>query len=537
MILRLTFTPVTRALIALILLAGCVPSVAIPTMAVLPTQPPATPAAVETRLPATATDVPALPTLTAIPTIVPTLDPEAVSFDDVTASYASRRVTFLAYLTPRAALLTEATLSYTFPSTGQTQEWRAALPVQRLGEPLSQPLRYTIGVDQMPPGEDTIRYHWRLTTAEGAIVGPEATFRITEAISAERRDDLPIMPAEMRFESEFPERAVFTVTFQPDPPINNARFYLTQNRGIVLHNYAVHVPTQAAGEPLTLRFTWNDQLSPQIPWQQFEWWWVVTDRMGRQWRTEHRFDEYADNRFHRWTRTPTRHAVLFTYDQPRLAIDVLAEATDSSIERLERAFGYRLIYRPHIVVYNQQRDFEAWAPPGTSERFVGMASGEWGGAVVTIYDSLAYTGRAIIQHELVHLFQFQSIRERVPVWWMEGSATYFEEMTPVDIEAYVRLVAQRYSPPNVAYGVRAVPPDGSTAPWPYFVGYTFIRFLYERYGEAAFRDAHIAFARDMRFPDALRAATGASLTDLAREYAAWIAEPAPARVSLEGSKP
>ena len=145
----------------------------------------------------------------------------------------------------------------------------------------------------------------------------------------------------------------------------------------------MRVPTQNAGEPLTLEFAWNDQLGLQIPWQQFEWWWVVTDRNGRVWRTQHQFNDYEDNTYHTWVRTPTRRTVLFTYDQGQKSIQTLADAADTSIDVLEQVYGYRLLYTPHVVVYNVPSHFESWAPPEITgrvhragERPVGRCGGD-----------------------------------------------------------------------------------------------------------------------------------------------------------------
>jgi hypothetical protein len=436
---------------------------------------------------------------------------------------SQRRITFLAYLTPRKALVREAVLSYTFPSNGSTQQWKAPVPKQKLGEPISDPLQYSIGVTAMPKGEDRILYTWQVTTDSGGILRSEQkTFKITEAITAERFDNLPVIKAEQTFQSDFPDKAIFTVTLNPDPPIQNASFYLTQNGGIQLYNFAVRVPTQKAGAPLTLDFTWTAQLGWLIPWQQFETWWVFYDQMGHKWRTEHVFNDYADNRFHRWTRTPTQHAVLYTYGQDQANINTLMKATDSSIERLEKVFGYHLLYTPHVVVYNKQSDFEDWAPPAVTEQFIGMASGEWGGVVVTYYESLAYTGYSIIQHELVHLFQFQSIRESAPQYWIEGSARYFEQVPYDDYEGRVRKIVKVYGAPNLGYRVPDYPPDGSGVPWPYYVGMTFVKYIITTYGDEAFAQIHVAMARDMSFTDALKSALGKTLPQLNDEWTAWI---------------
>ncbi|MCC7207354.1 MAG: hypothetical protein IT323_08610 [Anaerolineae bacterium] len=449
----------------------------------------------------------------------------AVTFEEMVSTYDARRVTFLAYLTPHTERITQVKLRYAFPSTGEIREANVPPPVQTLGETIRNPVRFTMGIEALPDNEDTVLYRWQVITESGAeISGPQETFRVTEVSNAEWRDDLPIIDAESSFRSEFPKQAVFTSVIRPDPAVQYARFYLTQNRGIVLHSFAVRAPTQNAGEPLTLSFAWNDQLGLQIPWQQFEWWWVVTDRNGRQWRTPRMFNDYEDATFHAWNRTETRHAVLFTYEQSAQAIQTLADATDTSIELLEQMYGYRLLYTPHIVVYNTPAHFQSWAPPEVTDEFIGLASGLWGGAVVTYWESIEFTGYAIIQHELVHLFQYQSIRDHAPKWWMEGSARYFERVSDFDAQTFVRAMSLAYGAPQVANGVQDLAPDKSGA-WPYHVGSVFIGWFIDNFGEDAFHQMHVAMARDVRFPEALELVTGKTLRAVSDAFKAWLEDP------------
>jgi hypothetical protein len=202
----------------------------------------------------------------------------------------------------------------------------------------------------------------------------------------------------------------------------------------------------------------------------------------------------------------------------------LAEATDASISRLEEVFAYKLRYRPHIVVYNSQADFLTWAPAAIVDRFIGMASGEWGGAVVTLWKSTAYTGYTIIQHELAHLFQFQSIRREAPRWWMEGTASYFEQVPDEDVYQRTRDLVITYGPPELTWGMSNDAPDGSNTPYVYYVGQTVAQYFIATYGEAGFAQMHLNLARDMRFEEALQQVTGGSLADFNKAWAAWLVQ-------------
>jgi hypothetical protein len=247
-------------------------------------------------------------------------------------------------------------------------------------------------------------------------------------------------------------------------------------------------------------------------------------KFGKVTRTDHAFNDYADTK-HPWRKTETKYAVLYTYNQSGANVASLAAATDHSIEALSAEFGYKLLYHPHIVVYNSFRDFRDWATAGAQEGgFIGMASGQWGGAVVAVYNSIRFTGYSIIKHELTHLFQFQSIQKSMPQWFIEGSARAMEEIPETDNEAAVRKYVKQFGAPSLQLALPMVSSDGSIEALPYYVGMTFIRFLKEKYGPDAFAKIHIALARNDELSDAFKAATNHTLAELDKQWAAWIAQ-------------
>jgi hypothetical protein len=510
-----------KIILICVLLSACVPATnpnTIPTLMVIPSDTPISvvqQVATPTPIPPTATSGP-----TPTPTTAPTADPNAVTLDNSTAFLTSRQIQFVARYTPMSSMVSEAVAVFTFPTTGETFEQRVPAGGQKIGQQAK--VQTQMSIDRLPMHEPEVEYMWRLTVESGGVLTSEPQrFKITEAVTSEARNDLPIIPATLTFESQFPIAALFKVEVTPEVPILYARIFYTQNGGIVQHDYDVRVPRVEAGQPLQLQFMWNYSLGLQIPWQQWQWWWVFTDANGKVWRTEHAFNDFEDNTYHRWQRRETKHAILYTYDRSAADINYLAAATDESIEALEKQFGYKLLYRPRVVMYNNTRDFGDWAPPQMTESFVGLASGEWGGAVVAYELSLQYTAYGIIQHELAHLFQFQSIRRNVPQWWMEGSAFYLQYL-PDNILLRVRGVVQAYGPPSIAYRIPDVSPDGQVYAWQYYVGATFIMYLKETYGDDAFAKMHTALARDIDFTDALEMVTGKTLTQLSADWAVWI---------------
>ncbi len=509
-------------------LAACdlAPQAPLPTLAALPavtSEPTATPS----PLPPTRTPLP--PTWTPSVPATPTARPASLSSAEairVAANIAKvesrRRVNFSLWLTPQTELVQSVTLRYTFPSNGATEERRLPLPPQTLGETLKSPISHSLSISQMPPHEDRIVYEWLIEGQDGALLRTEPqTFKITEAITEERRDDLPILPAQATFVSNFPDYALLSVRLTPESPIRQARVYYTQNTGLVLFSFPLRVPQKRAGESIEISFTFNDQLALQIPWQKIEWWFVLTDQNGKQWRTQPQFNEYSDGRFHDWQRTEARRAVIFTYERSAAEIAFIVRGVDHAIERLERSFGYRLLYKPHIVIYNQPRHFQAWAPPQIADRFIGLVSGVWGGAVVTVHRSLEYTVYAVIQHELTHLFQFQSMRDDdVPLWWLEGTASYFEERNDQDNLRRTRDFVRRFGMPDLTRTNRHLSDDDPSVT--YFVGAALIDYIVKTYGIEAFQRVHIGTARHMPFDQALQAAIGKTRRQLSQDFQRWL---------------
>jgi flavodoxin/predicted small secreted protein len=449
---------------------------------------------------------------------------DTLTLDAQESSFISRQMTFVLRFTPYSVRIKSAVFRHTFPETGKSADLKVAVTNQKAGSQAK--LQASMSVDRLPPGEEEVFYEWQLTDETGKVYTSEPqTFKITESIAAEQRKDRPILKAVQRYESRFPTASLFSVSFTHTAPVTFARFFMTQNNGIEQFDFEVKVPRHAAGDAVDLKFTWSNVFGVQIPWTQFESWWVFRDQNNKEWRTESAYNIYADKRFHQWKQTSTTHAELFTYNRSAADIRVLAQATDYSIERLSKEFDYKLLYRPHIIVYNTQADMADWAPAQWVDYFIGMASGQWGGAVVAFYDTTRFTGYSVIQHEMVHIFQYQSMRsvkQLVPKWWVEGSATYFEEQTD-DVLGRVKQIVKRVGePPSLMQGVGISAPDGSRVPWVYYVGSTFVMFLRESYGDAVFAEVQAAIARDIRFSDALKMATGKSLEQLNAEWQAWI---------------
>jgi hypothetical protein len=462
------------------------------------------------------------------PTLAPTTDPTPIKITDAPARLDQHFIILTLHTGP--GTLSKATVFWNVEGDTKITRKDVVIPLVKPGQP--NVIDYSLPGDPLPPFKSTIVYHWEIAGANGSTdkTAP-AKFKLTEATEDDERNDLPVGSGDQKFQSYFPDHAQFTLNLTPKAAILYAFFYVTQNNGIHVYKQEVPVPTQDAGKPLSLNIRWDARLGVQIPWQQFESWWVLIDSSGKQWRTTHVFNDYADKTFHSWIRTPTQYGVLYTYGQSSSTLKILAAALDHSIERLQAAFQYKLLYAPHVVVYSSNQDFLDWAPPQLAMEALGVADGEWGGAVVSMIISPQVTGYSVMQHELTHVFQYQSIEsaQDFPRWWIEGSARYFEDY-PIDpplnnYEKTLRAILKTAKPPNLLMTVPDDSPGGEIqGAWQYYVGRSFVQFLNDKYGKDAFAMTYLEIAKQHDLWTALKIVTGKTSDQLNEEWAKWVSQ-------------
>jgi len=522
------YTQIIAAL--LVLCAGCTagsppsapPTVVVAQATALPTLKPSPPGPTATYTPLAFQRATAEATLT--PTLTYTPDATALRVENTFATLRSSEITFTLYVTPQAAPVKSARVEWTFAKSKTVTGKNAVVPPQTPERAVK--LETSIFLDQVPVDESTLTYHWTVIDEYGnRLQSKDGTFKITEAPRNDARDDLPIIKATTTFKSNFPDSALFTVTVQPENSITNARFFITQNHGLVIEDYEARI--QKAGqkaEPVTFSFQWDKTFSLQIPWQAFETWWVFTDDFGHVFRTEHVFNDYADKR-HAWLRTETKYTILYTYGQSAANLAFYKTAADTSVEDLQREFDYKLIYKPHIVIYSTYKDYLEWDPPQDEGVIsaIGVASGQWGGLVAVTYNSVKFTAYTIVRHELTHVFQFQSVQRPLPQWFIEGTARYMETYPEIDGEKFTRGMVKQYGAPSLQMGLPLISPDKKTNAWPYHVGQTVIKFLKTQYGNDALGRLYLALARAMEFGDAIKAVTGLTFEQFDLAWQKWIA--------------
>lgn len=275
------------------------------------------------------------------------------------------------------------------------------------------------------------------------------------------------------------------------------------------------------------------------PWVPINYQWRVSDESGTVYFSEWILGaEYADNT-RNWTRLETDDALV--YIQEGLPSDI----ADEMFIRLEQKrdqylefFGEPLSYAPVVVLFDDQAAFDEWRRDDVNRGnviTVGLAQPTRGVILQFLFQGNATDLANTVVHEVAHLYQFEAYQSRVPVWWREGEATYFEFQNVGFYEDRVRSFGFTNQLPIMfnetnQLALDAVGPDGRGR-WTYDVGYTFYKYMVETYGS----DTILEFYRLLDEPDdlpgfeifehfvtSLETATGDSVEEIESNWRVWM---------------
>ncbi len=271
------------------------------------------------------------------------------------------------------------------------------------------------------------------------------------------------------------------------------------------------------------------------PWVVVNYYWSLVDSAGNRYRSDWLVgNEYIDETSE-WTRTESDDVVIFL--QEGLDQDVVhlsLQAMDTQRETFLQAWGGLLPYKPRVILFANQRDFQAWRRGFGGEGVIGQTSEEWGATVQVINDNdpidLAY---GTVLHEIAHLYQFQFAPDAFPggSWFTEGNATLFELHQQYDYENRVRLLATHDQLPLLLQGGGplsfAAGPDGSGR-YGYDVGYTFWKWIVVNYGLDTHRQIITGLAAGTPRNAVLEQVLGMTTDEMESGWAQWLGADSPA---------
>lgn len=196
-----------------------------------------------------------------------------------------------------------------------------------------------------------------------------------------------------------------------------------------------------------------------------------------------------------WMIYDTPHFEISYYDRVEPNLEKIASYAESSYDELARRLNFQILEPISLLAYATHAEFEQtnvilnFIPEGTGAFATPVRS-----RMVLPVDMSDRELQALIQHELVHIFQYEilfqgrrgrAIYRRPPLWFMEGMASYLADDETARDRAYMRDAALTDRVPSIQ-----APPRGFLA---YRYGHMVFSYIESEYGEDGLRDFIFAF--------------------------------------------
>lgn len=278
-----------------------------------------------------------------------------------------------------------------------------------------------------------------------------------------------------------------------------------------------------------LRLRWfPDEDLP--PWVAVNYYWSLADSAGNRYRTEWILGSEYEDETRSWQRFESDEYIIFAETGlPDGIYQKAIEGMESQRETFYQAWGGLLSYRVRVILFVERESFFEWQPfIGASA--VGRTDPRWG-ATVQVVTELSEDGieqliLGTVLHEIGHLYQFEFAQEGfgdARLWFVEGSATLFEQYQEYDYEQRTRNLAENNLLPILfqGFGPTLFGEDGQGR-LAYDVGYTFWRWLVLNYGLEAHRRVIQEMAAGRNADTALEAALGISVVEMETRWREWL---------------
>ncbi len=328
----------------------------------------------------------------------------------------------------------------------------------------------------------------------------------------------PIVIGDPQVTNDFPRR--FVIAF----PVRSSAGDIVNVRGRVRFGirpiYRRVILEFAPGRETTATWEWDTSRITVPPYVPIEIQLEVKDSQGNVFKSRIYSLAYEDNRF-RWRERRSQHLIVRWYEGSDAFGEEIFELARNALQRQIDALGI-VPDRPLVlVIYANEEDFFAWHSYRT-EWVGGQAFPEFGVAAQIIPpDSRPEWIYDVIPHELNHLLVDPYIRTplgRVPSWFEEGLAQYFEQTSAR--EEHERLKQAVKAGYLLPLGVMRSSPgqDPEEVYLWYAQALSMVEWLIERHGEAKLR-AYIQRLHEGKSPSkAFREAFGETEEEF---YASW----------------
>lgn len=196
-----------------------------------------------------------------------------------------------------------------------------------------------------------------------------------------------------------------------------------------------------------------------------------------------------------WKVYETPHFRISYYDRVEPTLPRVASFAESAYDELARKLNFQILEPIPMLTYATHAEFEqtnvivGFIPEG-----VGAFATPVRNRMVLPVDLSDADLQALIQHELVHIFQYEilyqgkvrrALYRRPPLWFMEGMASYLAFDESARERAYMRDAALADRIPSIAQ-----PPGGYMA---YRYGHKVFEFIESEWGEDGLREFIFSF--------------------------------------------
>jgi len=227
-----------------------------------------------------------------------------------------------------------------------------------------------------------------------------------------------------------------------------------------------------------------------------------------------------------WKNIKTPHFIIYYYQGEEELVRFAAQVAEDSYIELKEDMSHNFKKRIPLIIYNSHNDFEQTnVTLSLIEESVGGFTEIFKNRMVLPFDGSYESFRHVINHELVHAFQFDvlfgsklgSIMQSelmisLPLWVMEGLAEFESLNWNSETESYIRdavindklLTIQEL---NYSYGYAA-----------YKEGQSIYKFITDTYGRKKIGEFFHTLRQTKDFEKALKRTIGLSVEQLNKEW-------------------
>ena len=320
----------------------------------------------------------------------------------------------------------------------------------------------------------------------------------------------------------FPSHIEFTLTAESDSPITGISIhYRLGDRPYYVYGY----PAFDSGTAVTATFIIDSDRSAYLPsGLDIEYHYLVEDASGRSLRTDSYGLTYLDPRFE-WQSITLESIEVLWHDRPRSEVEAAAAEVDRRLAEVRRVLGLESAPVMRAVIVNGRAEAaRSFAP-------ISRAASEshlYAGFAYVDFDLFLLAGVGVrgMMHEMAHLLLDEAIVSplgRVPAWYNEGLAMYFEPGSPRTDPAV--LSAARTGSLLTLSSMRGQPGRPGDVRLFYSQARSLVAYIIETYGEGKVTEVIGELSAGTRFEDAIRYTYGLDPAGLEDEWRASIGAP------------